>query len=221
MRAASTTGLRCSFCGKKPDDPSDLIVGPEVCICALCVGTCTDLLADGETPENEPAFDDADETEPLAGEPRSTRVFFRLLTEADVARLVKPDDLIDAMEDALRRFSSGEIIQPVRTVLSFGQHEFFGVMPAYVPEPAILGAKLVTVFPGNTAVDLPSHLATILLFSPATGGRSNRMWAWSSSSESRRGRRRGGSRLSGSRHIPLALGSVDPARPARSSSEAE
>jgi len=143
-------------------------VSPEVCICAACVGTSADLLADEEPLENEPGSG-ADEPEPLAEEPRSTRIFFRLLTEADVARLVTPDDLIDAMEDALRRFSSGEIVQPVRTVLSFGHHDFFGVMPAYVPEPAIIGAKLVTVFPGNTAIDLPSHLATILLFSPVTG----------------------------------------------------
>jgi len=168
IQAASAPGRRCSFCAKTPDDPSELIVSPEVCICAACVGMSADLLADEEPLENEPGSG-ADEPEPLAEEPRSTRIFFRLLTEADVARLVTPDDLINAMEDALRRFSSGEIVQPVRTVLSFGHHDFFGVMPAYVPEPAIIGAKLVTVFPGNTAIDLPSHLATILLFSPVTG----------------------------------------------------
>ena len=168
-RATSTTSLRCSFCVNEPADSSDLIVGPSVCICASCVGTCADMLADKEPTDSEPAFDAADDAEPLVEEPRSPRVFFRLLTEADVARLVTPDDLIDAMEDAVRRFSAGEVVQPVRTVLSFGPHEFFGLMPAYVQEPAMLGAKLVTVCPGNTAIDLPSHLATILLFSPKTG----------------------------------------------------
>jgi alanine dehydrogenase len=97
-------------------------------------------------------------------------VFFRLLAEADVIRLLSMDDLIDLMEDALRRFSSGEVVQPVRTVLSLGNaNAFFGLMPAYVREPAAVGAKLVTVFVNNTALDLPTHLATILLFSPRTG----------------------------------------------------
>ena len=127
------------------------------------------MLADEDPRESEPAFDAASEAEPLAEDPRLRRVFFRLLTEADVARLVTPDDLIDAMEDALRRFSSGEVVQPARTMLSLGQHQFFGLIPAYVPEPAMVGATVVTVFPGNTAIDLPSHMTTMLLFSPETG----------------------------------------------------
>ena len=72
---------------------------------------------------------------------------FRLLTEHHVAALLPPDDLIQAMETALARFSAGEVVQPVRSVLSVGpQKAYFGVMPAYVAEPPQLGAKLVTVF---------------------------------------------------------------------------
>ncbi len=95
---------------------------------------------------------------------------FRLLNEAQVKSLLPMSDLIQAMEDALARFSAGEVLQPVRTVLSVGPTKaFFGVMPAYMPEPARLGAKLVTVFNGNEARGLPSHLATILLLDPDTG----------------------------------------------------
>ncbi|HEV3061328.1 MAG TPA: ornithine cyclodeaminase family protein [Vicinamibacterales bacterium] len=42
-------------------------------------------------------------------------------------------------------------------------------MPACFRDPAILGAKLVTVFEQNSTRDLPTHLATILLFDPETG----------------------------------------------------
>ena len=74
------------------------------------------------------------------------------------------------METALARFSAGDVVQPVRTVLTVGpQKAFFGVMPAYVADPPQLGAKLVTVFDGNLAKGLPSHLATIVLFDPDTG----------------------------------------------------
>jgi ornithine cyclodeaminase len=42
-------------------------------------------------------------------------------------------------------------------------------MPAYIPQPARMGAKLVTVFGGNETRGLPSHLATILLLDADTG----------------------------------------------------
>ena len=95
---------------------------------------------------------------------------FRLLTEQQVQSLLPMADLVAAMEAALARFSAGEVLQPVRTVLTVGPtRAYFGLMPAYVPNPGSLGAKLVTVFSGNLAKQLPSHLATILLFDPETG----------------------------------------------------
>jgi ornithine cyclodeaminase/alanine dehydrogenase-like protein (mu-crystallin family) len=95
---------------------------------------------------------------------------FRLLTEAQVRSVLPMADLIQAMEGALARFSAGEVLQPVRTVLTVGPtRAFFGLMPAWVPQPATLGAKLVTVYHTNEERGLPSHLATILLLDPDTG----------------------------------------------------
>mgnify|MGYP001617464741 CR=1 FL=1 len=95
---------------------------------------------------------------------------FRLLTEQQVQSLLPMTDLIAAMEAALARFSAGEVLQPVRSVLTVGPTKaFFGLMPAYVPNPGCMGAKLVTVFADNPARQLPSHLATILLLDPETG----------------------------------------------------
>lgn len=95
---------------------------------------------------------------------------FRLLTEQHVHSLLPMSDLIAAMESALAKFSAGEVLQPVRSVLMVGPTKaYFGVMPAYVPSPASLGAKLVTVFGENHKKQLPSHLATILLLDPETG----------------------------------------------------
>lgn len=79
-------------------------------------------------------------------------------------------DLIPAMESALAKFSAGEVLQPVRTVLTVGPTKaYYGLMPAYIPTPASMGAKLVTVFGENHNKGLPSHLATILLLDPDTG----------------------------------------------------
>jgi alanine dehydrogenase len=93
-----------------------------------------------------------------------------LLSESDVHQVLSMPDLIAAMETALVQFSAGRVQQPLRTVLEVGErHAFFGVMPAFVPDADALGTKLVTVFGSNTALGLPTHLATILLLDPKTG----------------------------------------------------
>jgi ornithine cyclodeaminase len=96
---------------------------------------------------------------------------FRLLNEQQVHSLLPMGDLISAMESALAKFSAREVLQPVRSVLTVGpSHAYYGLMPAYIPSPASLGAKIVTVFGENHKKNLPSHLATIFLLDPETGG---------------------------------------------------
>ncbi len=92
-----------------------------------------------------------------------------LLSEKDVRAVLSMDDLIAAMQTALVAFSSGTVAQPLRTIVDAAGQGLFGVMPAFVPAPGALGAKLVTVFHGNTSAGLPTHLATIVLLDPATG----------------------------------------------------
>jgi alanine dehydrogenase len=88
------------------------------------------------------------------------------LDEAAVNRLLRMEEVIPAMERALADFSSGEVVQPVRTILPVADHEgFFALMPAYAG--GALGAKLVTFYPQNQGV--PTHHATILLVKPETG----------------------------------------------------
>jgi alanine dehydrogenase len=111
---------------------------------------------------------------------------FRLLTEADVKSVLTMEDLIETMTSALRRFSTGRVVQPVRPTVPIADDSFFATMPAYVlggsgvrsgSDPdltlnqdfAALGAKLVTVFGGNASKGLHSHLASILLMNPETG----------------------------------------------------
>jgi alanine dehydrogenase len=88
-----------------------------------------------------------------------------VLSEADVRKLLRMEDLIPAMAEALRDLSAGAVLQPLRTVLPVSEHQgFLGVMPAC---GHALGAKLVTFFPQNMGI--PTHHAMILLFRPETG----------------------------------------------------
>jgi ornithine cyclodeaminase len=85
------------------------------------------------------------------------------------------EDLIETMTSALERFSSGRVQQPVRTIIPVKEDAFVGVMPAFVSASGgtsaatALGAKLVTVFNGNHARGLESHLASIVLMDAETG----------------------------------------------------
>jgi ornithine cyclodeaminase len=96
-----------------------------------------------------------------------------LLSESDVRAVLSMGELIDAMEAALDRFSSGAAQQPLRTIIDVGaqgnHHALHGVMPALIREPAALGTKLVSVYSANAARGLPTHLATIVLVDPQTG----------------------------------------------------
>ena len=88
--------------------------------------------------------------------------------EAAVRRVLRYEDLIPAMERALADFSTGKVLQPVRSILPVAEHHgFFGVMPAVYGD--ILGAKLVTLYPGNAGTALPTHQGIIALLRATTG----------------------------------------------------
>jgi alanine dehydrogenase len=87
------------------------------------------------------------------------------LDEEEVRSLLRMEELIPAMADALRDLSAGKVVQPMRLVLPVAAHKgFFAVMPA---SGGALGAKLVTFYPENKGVH--THHAMIVLFRPETG----------------------------------------------------
>jgi ornithine cyclodeaminase/alanine dehydrogenase-like protein (mu-crystallin family) len=94
----------------------------------------------------------------------------QIFSEDKVRARLRMPDLIEAMQRALVEFSIGQVEQPVRTVMKFGvEPSFFGTMPSYVPSLPALGAKLVTVVPGNTARGIGTHQALIVMLDPVTG----------------------------------------------------
>ena len=92
----------------------------------------------------------------------------RYFSEDEIRRLLRWDPLIAAMEEALIAFSRGDVIQPVREMLTVEEgRRYLGVMPA-IAEHA-MGAKLVSFYPGNAGSGVPTHHAMILLFGTRTG----------------------------------------------------
>jgi ornithine cyclodeaminase/alanine dehydrogenase-like protein (mu-crystallin family) len=92
----------------------------------------------------------------------------RFIDEPTIASVLRMQDLIPVMRQAMIDFSQGRIAQPTRRIFAVQPHGgFFGSMPAAGVHA--LGAKLVTFYPGNAAKRLPTHMAVIVLFRPETG----------------------------------------------------
>ena len=90
-----------------------------------------------------------------------------VLSEADVTALLDLEQLLAALADALASSSAGRASVPPR-VAAWAADGGLGAMPVHLPGVA-LGAKLVSVFPGNHHRGRPSHQALIALFDPADG----------------------------------------------------
>jgi ornithine cyclodeaminase/alanine dehydrogenase-like protein (mu-crystallin family) len=88
--------------------------------------------------------------------------------EEKVRALLSYDALIPAIRQALMDFSAGRVQQPLRTIVPAIPHGgWFGVMPAVYG--SVMGAKMVTFYPGNAERQMHTHMAVIQLFRSNTG----------------------------------------------------
>ncbi|KFC75591.1 Ornithine cyclodeaminase [Bosea sp. LC85] len=95
----------------------------------------------------------------------------RVIPAAEIDRLLTFPALIDALDGAFR----GDIVTPVRhhhEIERPADHATLLLMPAWTgpaaPE-AFLGTKVVTVYPSNGSLSLPSVMGTYLLMNGSTG----------------------------------------------------
>lgn len=92
-----------------------------------------------------------------------------VLSEDDVRRALAMPAAIRAVADAFARLSAGRARVPVRQALD-GDGGDVLFMPGRLDTPSRIGAKAVSVFPGNPAErDLPAVNAGVLLVDPETG----------------------------------------------------
>ena len=91
-----------------------------------------------------------------------------MLSQADVLELLDLGRLLEALEQGFRALSSGRVEVPSRTSVNAEREGWLASMPGYGAGLG-LGVKLVSVFPQNHSMGLPSHQALIALFDPATG----------------------------------------------------
>ncbi len=92
----------------------------------------------------------------------------RILTAADVKAALSIADAIEATRMAFAQLLSGRAEVPLRTQWSASNGTAL-VMPAYLPDSQGLGAKIVSVFPGNPGRGLPTVSTLVALLDTETG----------------------------------------------------
>jgi ornithine cyclodeaminase/alanine dehydrogenase-like protein (mu-crystallin family) len=90
------------------------------------------------------------------------------LSEEQVRAVLSYDDLVPAIRQALMALSAGQVVQPLRSVMRVASHGgWFAVMPSVYG--GVMGAKMVTFYPGNAELRKHTHMAMIQLFRSDTG----------------------------------------------------
>ena len=88
----------------------------------------------------------------------------------EVEELLPTGECVEVMARALATLGSGDGINPLRTgMLLPDKVGLLGMMPSYLANPAAVGIKVVTVFPGNHGTEFDSHQGAVLLFEMVHG----------------------------------------------------
>jgi len=90
------------------------------------------------------------------------------LSESEIVPLLDPGELVAGLERGFIAMSQGQVQSPDRPEISVPEKGFSLAMPAWMPGMNI-SVKVVNVYEGNLALNLPNHLASITLYDPDTG----------------------------------------------------
>ncbi|WBM06130.1 ornithine cyclodeaminase family protein [Pseudomonas aeruginosa] len=89
------------------------------------------------------------------------------LDSNSVKKLLSFELGLQLSEDAFRLHSSGQVEQPLRTIVRGGENELMGVMPAYIKSGPYRGFGLKSVVRLGAEARGPSHTGSVLIYDEA------------------------------------------------------
>ena len=105
-----------------------------------------------------------------APQPAASIAPMLVINRTEVEGLLDLEALIDALASAMVELTDGEVSQPPRIGAQIQKRDGnLLVMPAYLPGSESLAVKLVSIFPHNHELGVPSHQALIAVFDAETG----------------------------------------------------
>lgn len=92
------------------------------------------------------------------------------LSRSEVESLLDLDQLIESLALAMADLSAGRVSMPARGVVEIQENRgLLAVMPVYLNSSGTLSTKLVSVYPDNERLGIPSHQAVVLVFDSKNG----------------------------------------------------
>lgn len=89
-----------------------------------------------------------------------------VLSKEQIETMIDPDQMMDQIEEAYRIYGSGEFYMPPRPTVEHENKQLM-YMPCYTRD--IIGTKILSIFPENSKLGLPSIDGIVLLNDHTTG----------------------------------------------------
>lgn len=89
-----------------------------------------------------------------------------VLSRKEIEELMNLNEMMDQIEEAYRIFGTGEYYMPPRPSVEH-ENKTLMYMPCYTKD--VIGTKILSIFPENAALGLPSIDGVVLLNDPVTG----------------------------------------------------
>lgn len=89
-----------------------------------------------------------------------------LLSKEEIEKLIDPNEMMDQIEEAYRLYGENQFFMPPRPVIEHDNKSLI-YMPCYTDD--VIGTKILTIFPENSKLGLPSIDGVILLNNAVTG----------------------------------------------------
>jgi alanine dehydrogenase len=92
-----------------------------------------------------------------------------IVSQQEVRELLRMEECIEVMADALGALTRGEAVMPLRGMArTSDQAGLLAWMPSLLPASDVMGIKVISVFP-NEGTELESHQGAVLLFEATHG----------------------------------------------------
>ena len=92
-----------------------------------------------------------------------------VLDRTDVEALLDIDRLVESLAPAMAELSAGSVSMPPRVGAAVEEQGSILAMPVYLPSSKTLAAKLVSIFPQNARLGVPTHHGILTVFDARTG----------------------------------------------------
>ncbi len=92
-----------------------------------------------------------------------------IVNQEEVRRIFPMGECIEVMAEAFESLAKGKIAQPLRTIMGVQGGNVLAMMPSYNEDIKSLGAKIITVFPGNHGTEFDAHQGIVLLYEASHG----------------------------------------------------